>query len=75
MRRHSWGATESQKGTEPVERCAHCQTERVRDTSTKSLYEYRGGKAIRPGYSSLTVAEDRWTAFMSGAIPQCVERG
>lgn len=72
MRRHKWTATESQRGFDPIERCTHCATERVSDPSTKTLYEYRGGKAQQPNRKPLP--EDKWTAFIAGVIPQCVER-
>lgn len=72
MRRHSWQVTESQRGFSRVQRCAHCKTERVRDESTKSLYEYRGGLARQPNRRPLPA--DQWSAFIAGVIPACVER-
>lgn len=72
MRRHSWKTTESQRGFDATERCVHCGTERVSDPSTKTLYEYRGGRAEQPNRKPLP--DDRWVAFLAGVIPRCVER-
>lgn len=73
MRRHSWKRTESQIGFDPIEKCAHCDTERVSDPSTKTLYLYRGGRALRGGHHPMP-QDGRWAAFIAGVIPQCVER-
>lgn len=73
MKRHSWKGTESQRGFSTVERCEHCHTERVRSDSAKTLYEYRGGKALAPRDRALP-QNGRWVAFIAGVIPQCVER-
>lgn len=72
MRRHSWKNTESQIGFDVVERCTHCHTERVSDKSTKTLFLYRGGKAL---VNNKAMPQDgRWQGFIAGVVPQCVER-
>lgn len=71
MQRHSWKRTESQRGFHGIERCAHCDTERVRDPSTKTLYLYRGGRATHQGKP---LQADRWAGYIAGVIPRCVER-
>jgi hypothetical protein len=73
MRRHSWKSTESRRGLAPVERCTHCNTERVRAPATKTLHEYRGGKALGPHKSRLP-QDGTWASFFAGVIPKCVER-
>jgi hypothetical protein len=72
MRRHSWKDTESQRGFSVIQRCEHCHTERVRTDSLKTVYEYRGGKALRRNQPMPQAG--RWASFLSGVIPQCVER-
>ena len=68
MKRHSWKRTDTQVGFSAVERCGHCNTERVRDSSAKTLYVYRGGQAAM----GLKPVPDRWTGYIG--VPQCVER-
>jgi hypothetical protein len=68
MKRHSWESTESQRGFDAIERCAHCGTERVGDTGSKTLYVYRGGQATM----GPKTVPDRWTGYIG--VPQCVER-
>lgn len=66
--RHKWSPAESQWDGQAVERCAHCSTERTRDTATRSLYLYRRGRAISPRRKPLG---DDWAAFIAGVIPKC----
>lgn len=66
--RHKWHGTESQWNGQDVQRCAHCGTERTRDTSTASLYFFRRGRALAP--RGRPMKED-WEAFISGVIPKC----
>ncbi len=68
--RHQWGKTESQAHGEPVERCLRCKTERVRDTSTKSLFLFRRGHAKTPNGKLLG---EEWSGFKAGVMPVCVE--
>ncbi|AAK94362.1 hypothetical protein Mx8p27 [Myxococcus phage Mx8] len=68
--RHKWGTTESQALGEQVERCSRCQTERVRDTSTKSLFLFRRGHAKPPNGRPL---DEHWSAFKASVTPVCVE--
>lgn len=69
MARHKWEQTESMCDGQPVERCAHCSTERMRDASTRSLYLFRRGRATQP---SKTPMPDTWMAYVAGVIPKCV---
>lgn len=69
MARHKWGPTESMWNGQDVERCAHCDTERTRDTSTASLYLFRRGKAIQPNRKPMP---EEWAAYKAGVIPKCV---
>lgn len=71
MRRHSWKPVTLPDLSNPADRCAHCDTERTRDESTKSLYAFRGGRAT---HNHKPVPAGRWTFFVSGVIPLCVER-
>lgn len=81
MQRHSWKKTGDMPSRRdsfaadpdcPIERCAHCRTERVRDGDATSLWLYRGGNATVRGKA---LSQDgKWDAFISGVIPQCVER-
>lgn len=66
--RHRWEHTESMFGGLPVQRCACCYTERVRDASTKTLYLFRGGYAIGPRDRPLSAD---WRAFKAGVVPSC----
>lgn len=79
MKRHSWKDTgvkpevqEYPDGTDPefnIERCSHCDTERVRERGSTTLYLYRGGRA-RVGRGVVSAAG--WSGYT--VIPQCVER-
>lgn len=72
MRRHSWVPAVLPDITGDASRCRHCLTERCRDESTKSLYAFRGGNALQPNRKPLP--PDQWSFFVSGVIPECVER-
>jgi len=81
MRRHTWKTTGQKPDTldlsaapdRDIERCAHCLAERVKDKDRKTLFLYRGGKALGPHGARLP-QDGRWAAFFAGVIPQCVER-
>lgn len=67
--RHAWKATESQGADgASIQRCAHCDTERMPDSHAKSLFLYRGGRALPPNGKPLT---DAWHAYRAGVIPKC----
>lgn len=78
MMRHKWTDTPNagwvvdtkvRKGHR-IQRCAHCDTERVRDPATKSLFLYRGGRATINGKPLGGI----WSAFKAGVIPRCVDK-
>jgi hypothetical protein len=79
MRRHSWSDTGRRpevagypNGTDPestIDSCDHCGTERVRERGSKTLYLYRGGKAVA---GRGTIPKDGWSGYT--VIPKCVER-
>lgn len=70
--RHMWRGTESQWQGQDVQRCAHCDTERTRDVSTKSLYLYRRGRATSTNRNRLAKPlGDAWQAFIAGVYPAC----
>lgn len=79
MRRHSWKNTGVHPevkmypdGTDPaftIDRCDHCKTERVPERGSKTLYLYRGGKAVA---GRAVVPADGWHGYT--IIPQCVGR-
>jgi hypothetical protein len=70
MAKHRWEDTLSLWQGQAVERCMHCRTERTRDDSTRRLYLYRRGSAVRPNRKPLG---EEWEAFKSGVVPRCVQ--
>lgn len=73
MMRHKWegrGVHEDGAESYDLEQCAHCETERRADTSTKSLFLYRRGRAIPPGHEPRQM-DERWAAYNAGVIPKC----
>lgn len=72
MKRHRWAATQSMAGGVAVQKCVRCDTERVPDASTKSLFLCRRGRAIPPGHRPRPM-DETWAAFRVGVIPSCPE--
>lgn len=70
MARHKWFVTDLGHEDGNVERCQHCDTERTRDTSTRSLYLYRRGRAIQPSRKPMP---ETWAAYIAGVTPKCVD--
>lgn len=66
--RHIWQATESQWNGQDVQRCVHCETERTRDTGTKSLFLFRRGRAIPPNKKPMP---ETWQGYIAGVTPKC----
>jgi hypothetical protein len=66
--RHRWMDTHSITDGSVVERCDHCDTERIPDVATKSLYLYRRGRAKPPNGKPMP---DNWTGYTAGTVPRC----
>jgi hypothetical protein len=71
MRRHSWRNVTLADTDGIAQRCVHCDTERVRDESTKTLYAFRGGRGL---VNRRPLKADKWEFFVAGVAPECVER-
>lgn len=66
--RHTWKYTDSMWNGQAVHRCAHCGTERTRDPSTRTLWLYRGGRAVPPNGKPMP---ETWTGYIAGRMPKC----
>lgn len=66
--RHDWSEQTGISDSHTVYRCRKCKTERIPDSSTKSLYLYRRGNAKTQNGKPLGEA---WAAFKAGVVPKC----